>query len=121
VAGALVRLSQNTRLEAFLSAPDALLKVGRSASVTGGFCVARSTSDKNTTLTCQAAPCGNGVVEPGEECDPPDVQEQCAAVAVCDANCQSESLPSDGDRFGAAVASCDFDGDGFADLAVGVP
>lgn len=121
VAGVVVRLSQNSTLHAFLSAPNALLKVGRSASVIGGFCVDTSVSDKFTTLTCEAPTCGNGAVEPGEECDPPDVQEECAAVEVCDATCHLQTLPADGDRFGSATAACDFDGDGFADLAVGVP
>ncbi|HWP66992.1 MAG TPA: hypothetical protein VNO26_13915 [Candidatus Limnocylindria bacterium] len=121
VAGDLVRLSQSSDLQAFLSAPNALLKVGRMAHVTGGFCVGRSSSDKLTTLTCLAAACGNGIVEPGEACDPPDVHDQCAATEMCDATCQLQTLPGDGDRFGAATTACDFNGDGFADLAVGVP
>ena len=41
VAGKVVRVSQSSKLEAFVSAPNALFKVGRSGNVTGGFCAVR--------------------------------------------------------------------------------
>jgi len=52
VAGALVRISQNSVIEGALRAPNALVRIGRSGTVTGSFCSASSGSDKGISLIC---------------------------------------------------------------------
>ena len=52
VAGKRVRIGAGSTLQALLSAPDALLTMGRGATLTGIFCVCRARSDKNITLQC---------------------------------------------------------------------
>jgi hypothetical protein len=52
VAGTLVRVSAQSTLQAFLSAPNALFTLGRSATIKGSFCVSTSHCDKNVTLIC---------------------------------------------------------------------
>jgi hypothetical protein len=52
VAGQLVRVSHASTLEAHLAAPNAVLTLGRSAMVSGSFCVDTSRSDKHVQLFC---------------------------------------------------------------------
>jgi hypothetical protein len=53
VAGTSVRVgAANARLQAFLSAPNAGISIGRSGGVLGSFCAATSRTDKSITLTC---------------------------------------------------------------------
>jgi hypothetical protein len=52
VAGPFVRVSRGSTLQAFLSAPSALLTLGGSARVSGTFCVDTSRSDKRVELVC---------------------------------------------------------------------
>ena len=61
--------------------------------------------------------CGGAVVRygiPGSGLDPTTANQFLRQTPDRDA-------AEEGDRFGSALAACDFDGDGFDDLAVGVP
>jgi hypothetical protein len=55
VDGRLVRVSQAGVLHAFVSAPNALISVGRSGNITGSFCAATSRSDRSITLNCEGS------------------------------------------------------------------
>jgi hypothetical protein len=52
VAGRRVKFTQNAVVRAFVTAPDAQIRLGRSASVQGGFCVESAQTDKHVTLQC---------------------------------------------------------------------
>lgn len=52
VAGALVRVSNSSILQAFVTAPDAVLSLGRQATLSGAFCANTSRSDRNVHLFC---------------------------------------------------------------------
>jgi hypothetical protein len=56
VAGTIMRTSAATVLQAFVSAPNAVISIGRTAVVQGAFCAARARTDKNITLGCLASP-----------------------------------------------------------------
>jgi len=58
VGGASVRLRQDTFVQAFLSAPNAALRLGRRAKLVGTFCVDSANSDKGINLMCSASPGG---------------------------------------------------------------
>jgi hypothetical protein len=51
-----------------------------------------TTSTTTTTIACLTPPtlptCGNGVVDAGEQCDPPCSQGQCAGGQFCNSSCQ---------------------------------
>jgi hypothetical protein len=55
------------------------------ATTTSSSSSSTSTSTSSTTSTT-APVCGNGVVEPGEQCEGPG--SSCGAAGLCDANCQ---------------------------------
>jgi predicted dienelactone hydrolase len=42
---------------------------------------------QSCSLTCAETKCGDGIVGPGEVCDPPGEQGQCAAGQLCNSNC----------------------------------
>jgi hypothetical protein len=48
----------------------------------------------SATFPCEVR-CGNGVVEPGEECDPPG--DPCSRTEICNDDCACEPLPFCGD------------------------
>jgi hypothetical protein len=52
VAGSQVRFGQNAVANAHITAPNALLRFGRSAAFDGSFCVDMLRDDKNITLSC---------------------------------------------------------------------
>jgi hypothetical protein len=52
VAGNVLRIGAGTTVRAFISAPDAVLSMGRGAHVIGTFCVERTRSDKHIILEC---------------------------------------------------------------------
>jgi hypothetical protein len=52
VAGKKIKLTQNSVTRAFFTAPNAQIRLGRSANVQGGFCVKSAQTDKHTTLQC---------------------------------------------------------------------
>lgn len=52
VAGRKVKFTQNAVARAIITGPNALLRLGRSASVEGGLCVGRIQTDKHTNLQC---------------------------------------------------------------------
>jgi hypothetical protein len=52
VGGKKVKFTQNGVAKANIVAPNAILRLGRSASVEGGFCVGKIQTDKHTNLQC---------------------------------------------------------------------
>jgi hypothetical protein len=52
VAGRRVKFTQNAVVRAFVTAPNAQIRLGRSANVQGGFCVKSAKTDKHITLQC---------------------------------------------------------------------
>ena len=52
VGGRRIKFTQNAVAKADLVGPNALLRLGRSASVAGSFCVGRVRTDKHTNLQC---------------------------------------------------------------------
>ncbi len=89
--------------------PEPGYKTNLSTTVTGGVhywirMSGYSNASGNFVLTltgpdCESgAECGNGIVEPGEQCDPPN-------GTTCDANCQR--IPTCGDGFVDAGEECD--------------
>jgi hypothetical protein len=52
VTGRRLRIGAGSTLQALVSAPDALITLGRGAKLTGTFCACRGRSDKNITLEC---------------------------------------------------------------------
>jgi cysteine-rich repeat protein len=62
-----VKVGQRSIFAARLFAPDALLRIGRGAFVTGHFVAEELRSDPGFT----APRCGDGAIECGETCDPP--------------------------------------------------
>lgn len=70
VAGPLVVLASGARARLELYAPEARLRLGRGLQGVGQF-VARDISSDHSTRFARGD-CGNGVLEPGEQCDPPD-------------------------------------------------
>ena len=52
VAGRLIRITQGAVAQAFFAAPKAQIRVGRGATVEGGFCVGSGQTDKHITLQC---------------------------------------------------------------------
>ena len=78
---------------------------GVTNTAAGEACDDGNTNDLDgCTSTCQLTACGNGIVDPGEDCD-----ESGAASATCDADC---TLPACGDGVLNAFAgeSCDTGG-----------
>jgi hypothetical protein len=67
VAGKQVKFSGKTRMSGIFYAPNALLRFGRGGFYTGQFIADQIRSDFGDTFTLEA--CGNGVVDPGEQCD----------------------------------------------------
>lgn len=67
VAGKQVKFSGKTRISGVFYAPNALLRFGRGGFYTGQFIADQIRSDFGDTFTLEA--CGNGVVDPGEQCD----------------------------------------------------
>ncbi len=91
LAGPLVILGSGSSVVAELYAPAARLRLGRGLRGIGQFVAQDISSDHSTRFSRGA--CGNGVVEPGEDCDPPD-------GLACDARCRlvlpgtTSTLPS---------------------------
>jgi hypothetical protein len=52
VAGKKIKLTQSAVVRAFFTAPNAQIRLGRGATVAGGFCVGSTQTDKHTTLQC---------------------------------------------------------------------
>lgn len=98
-----------------------------SRSTTGGCTSGVGTDATCTCFDCQC--CGNGVTDAGnnEECDPPGVQDGCAAGEVCNPSCQcveDDDDDKDGDGVPDEDDNCpndpntgqeDSDGDGLGD------
>ena len=66
VGGNLVRVSASSEASMRLLAPNARIRFGRSALANGQFIGRWITSDHSPQFN---HPCGNGVMDPGEECD----------------------------------------------------
>lgn len=79
VGGPLVVLGSGAQARMELYAPGARLRLGRGLQGVGQF-VARDISSDHSTRFARGD-CGNGVIEPGEQCDPPD-------GVGCDAACR---------------------------------
>jgi cysteine-rich repeat protein len=75
-----IRIGQRARFRARLFAPDALVRIGREAFVTGHVVAQELKSDPGF----QAPRCGDGHVECGETCDPPGLP---AGVNLCRTTC----------------------------------
>ena len=67
VAGKSVKYGRKTKIFGDFFAPNALLRFGRGGSNSGQFIAKDLRSDFGDTFTLEA--CGNGVVDPGEDCD----------------------------------------------------
>jgi hypothetical protein len=65
IAGPYMRVSHRSTLQAFVSAPSALLTLGRYATINGTFCVNQSQSDKRVKLTCPPPSPGGAFLEDG--------------------------------------------------------
>ena len=52
VAGKKIKFTQNAVARAFITAPNAQIRLGRGATFEGGFCVKNAQTDKRTTLQC---------------------------------------------------------------------
>ncbi|MFH2010387.1 MAG: hypothetical protein ABI333_27560 [bacterium] len=87
---------------------------------TAGTLACRSDCGDWDTSGCGSSVCGNGVVEPGETCDPIwdcptycDAQQACTrgtlhgSASTCDASCSYEPIASCVDGDGCCPAGCD--------------
>src|SRR6185295_1227307 len=111
--GSSMRVGAQAEITAFVSAPNATLRMGRSAKLQGSFCVENTRSDKGVVIECPPAPptsttsttptpttptttipgvavCGDGVASGGEQCDPPCGTGQCGDGSICNSTCQCE-------------------------------
>jgi hypothetical protein len=80
-AGKLVNLSHRTKIFGVFYAPNALLRFGHAGSFTGQFVAKNLRSDFDDTFTLES--CGNGIVDPGEDCDAGEDGGPCC-TATCD-------------------------------------
>ncbi len=67
VAGSLVKFGHKNKVFGVFYAPNAVLRFGRGGFYTGQFVARELRSDFGDTFTLEV--CGNGVVDPGEQCD----------------------------------------------------
>jgi hypothetical protein len=81
VAGKQVKLSHKTKIFGVFYAPNALLRFGRGGSFTGQFAAKDLRSDFGDTFTLEV--CGNGIIDPGEQCDEGESGGPCC-TASCD-------------------------------------
>lgn len=81
IAGPVVKFGHKAKVYAILYAPNAKLRFGRGGNFTGQFVARELRSDFGDTFTLQA--CGNGVVDPGEQCDEGPEGGPCC-TATCD-------------------------------------
>jgi len=79
VGGPLVRFGADSQAVLYVFAPNASLLFGRSFVGVGQFVGRNVNTDHSTHFSHPV--CGNGVVETGEQCDPP-------SPGVCDASCR---------------------------------
>lgn len=86
VAGAQVKFSGKTYVSGVFYAPNALMRFGRGGFYTGAFVAENIRSDFGDTFTLET--CGNGVVDPGEQCD--DGDDNGAGASCCSAECDFE-------------------------------
>jgi hypothetical protein len=84
VGGPSVIFTQHNRVTATVVACNALMRFGRFPSLTGQFIADEFKADFGPTFVLQA--CGNGIVEPGEECDAGTANGQ--PGSCCDASCR---------------------------------
>lgn len=81
VAGPQVKLSHRAKVFGVFYAPNADMRFGRGGNFTGQFVARRMRSDFADTFTIEV--CGNGIVDPGEECDAGEQPTPC-----CTDDCQ---------------------------------
>jgi hypothetical protein len=110
VAGKLVRLSHRSKIFGVFFAPNATMRFGRGGNFTGQFVARVMRSDFSDTFTLEA--CGNGVVDPGEECDAGTSNGEPGAccTATCDFRAEGTPCPDgnlcNGDETCSAFGQC---------------
>jgi hypothetical protein len=60
------------------------------------------------TCDCVSLPCGNGVLDPGEGCDPPGSHDGCGQYEVCNATCGCVPSPYCGNNWVDPGEDCEF-------------
>ena len=91
IAGKQVKFSGKTRVSGIFYAPNALLRFGRGGFYTGQFIAEQIRSDFGDTFTLEA--CGNGVVDPGEQCDAGSGNGQAGSCCTTGCNFAPEGKP----------------------------
>ncbi|HLK11640.1 MAG TPA: hypothetical protein VKW76_09680 [Candidatus Binatia bacterium] len=90
VGGTSVIFTQGNRVTADVVACNAKMRFGRFASLTGQFIADQFKADFGPTFTLQD--CGNGIVDPGEQCDAGAANGQ--PGSCCDPNCHFDPAGS---------------------------
>ena len=105
VVGKQVKFSGKTRISGIFYAPNALLRFGRGGFYTGQFIALQVRSDFGDTFRLES--CGNGVVDPGEQCDagPSNGQPESCCTAECDFAPAGKPCPDGNLCNGAEVCS----------------
>jgi hypothetical protein len=83
VAGRLVKLSHRAKVWGVFYVPNGQLRFGRGGNFTGQFVAQTLRSDFADTFTLEV--CGNGIVDPGEQCDGGSQPDPC-----CTDDCRFE-------------------------------
>lgn len=142
VEGTRVQLSAESKLDAYLSAPSAKVRVGKFAELRRGACSGSLAARRSVSLGCSEPSCGDGRLDAAtEQCDAPQ-DGACLGACLSDCSCPAEPGPwrfvDVTDAAGArtrytvaetsdllllqlaaaagGVAAGDYDGDGFVDL-----
>src|SRR5262249_20090708 len=91
VGGNIVKFGHRSNTSAILYQPNGTLRLGRFNSFKGQFIAKVIRSDFGDAFTLYS--CGNGIVDPGEQCDPgPTGDNRC-----CDPSCFFKSAGTDCD------------------------
>jgi hypothetical protein len=85
VGGILARFGQDVFAGIDLYAPNATLSFGRKTQMVGRFIGRNNRCDKGATF--EHPKCGDSIVDPGEQCDPPGSPSQACGGETCRSDC----------------------------------